>query len=78
ALKAQRDLERIKVEAEQKLTQARAEAESLRLQKENVTPELVELRRIEAQLKAIEKWNGYMPQVTGGAMPLINLSQPGQ
>ena len=58
ALKAQRDLERIKVEAEQKLTQARAEAESLRLQKENATPELVELRRIEAQLKAIEKWNG--------------------
>jgi regulator of protease activity HflC (stomatin/prohibitin superfamily) len=58
ALKAQRDLERIKVEAEQKLTQACAEAESLRLQKENATPELVELRRIEAQLKAIEKWNG--------------------
>lgn len=78
ALKAQRDLERIKVEAEQKLTQARAEAESLRLQKENVTPELVELRRIEAQLKAIEKWNGYMPQVTGSAMPFINLSPPGQ
>lgn len=31
-----------------------------------------------AQLKATEKWNGYMPQVTGTAMPFINLSQPGQ
>lgn len=78
ALKATRDLDRIKVEAEQKLTQARAEAESLRLQKEVITPELVELRKIEAQLKAIEKWNGLMPQVTGSAMPFINLAPPSQ
>jgi len=76
ALKATRDLERIKVEAEQKLTQARAEAESLRLQKEVITPELVELRKIEAQLKAIEKWNGLMPQVSGSAMPFVNLPPP--
>lgn len=78
ALKATRDLDRIKVEAEQKLTQARAEAESLRLQKEVITPELVELRKIEAQLKAIEKWNGLMPQVTGSAMPFVNLAPPSQ
>ncbi len=78
ALKATRDLDRIRVEAEQKLTQARAEAESLRLQKEVITPELVELRKIEAQLKAIEKWNGLMPQVTGSAMPFVNLAPPSQ
>ena len=72
ALKASRDLDRIKVEAEQKLTQARAEAESLRLQKEVITPELIQLRQIEAQIKAIDKWNGVMPQVTGSAMPFIN------
>ena len=75
ALKAGRDLERIKVEAEQKLTQARAEAESLRLQKEVITPELIQLRQIEAQIKAIDKWNGVMPQVTGSAMPFINLNR---
>ena len=55
ALKANRDLDRIKIEAEQKVTQARAEAEALRLQKENVTTPLVKLRQIEATLKAIEK-----------------------
>ena len=33
ALKAKRDLDRIKIEAEQKITAARAEAESLRLQR---------------------------------------------
>ncbi len=73
ALKAQRDLERIKIEAEQKITQARAEAEALRLQKQNVTPELVKLRMIEASLKAIEKWDGHLPKVTAGAVPFIDI-----
>jgi prohibitin 2 len=74
ALKAKRDLDRIKIEAEQKITAARAEAESLRLQRANISPDMIELRKIEANMKAIEKWNGIMPQVTGGgAMPMIGL-----
>jgi hypothetical protein len=32
----------------------------------------VELRRIEAMQQAIQKWNGVLPQVTGGAMPFID------
>ncbi len=27
------------------------------------------------QYKSIEKWNGILPQVTGGAMPLIDLGK---
>lgn len=74
ALKAQRDLVRIKTEAEQKIAQAQAQAESLRLQKEQVSPQLIELRKIEAQVLAIEKWNGVLPQYTGsGPMPFINV-----
>ncbi len=74
ALKAKRDLDRIKIEAEQKITAARAEAESLRLQRANISTDLIELRKIEANMKAIEKWNGILPQVTGGgAIPLIGL-----
>jgi len=74
ALKAQRDLERIKIEAEQKITSAKAEAEALRLQRSNISTDLIELRRIEATLKAIEKWNGILPQVTGsGAVPFIGV-----
>lgn len=74
ALKAQRDLERVKIEAEQKVAQAKAEAEALRLQKENVTPELVKLRQIEAAMRAIEKWNGHLPRVTAGAVPFIDVN----
>lgn len=73
ALKAQRDLERIKIEAEQKIASAKAEAESLRLQKENITPLLVKLRQIEATIKAIEKWDGKLPKVTGGSVPFIDV-----
>jgi regulator of protease activity HflC (stomatin/prohibitin superfamily) len=74
ALKARRDLERVKIEAEQKVTAAKAEAESLRLQRANISPDLIELRRIEANLKAIEKWDGILPQVVGtGGVPLIGL-----
>ncbi|HAW49922.1 TPA: HflC protein [bacterium] len=73
AFKAQRDLERIKIEAEQKITQAKAEAEALRLQKEQVTSQLVQLRQIEAQIKAIEKWNGILPQVTSDSVPFIGV-----
>jgi regulator of protease activity HflC (stomatin/prohibitin superfamily) len=77
ALKARRDLDRIKIEAEQKITAARAEAESLRLQRANISTDLIELRKIEANLKAIEKWNGILPQVTGaGAVPFIGVGEP--
>jgi regulator of protease activity HflC (stomatin/prohibitin superfamily) len=72
ALKAQRDLERIKVEAEQKIASAKAEAESLRLQKENVTPQLIQLRRIEASIKAIDKWDGHLPRFSGSGIPFID------
>ncbi len=74
AMKAERDLERIKIEAEQRITTARAEAESLRLQRANISPDLIELRKIEANLRAIDKWNGILPQVTGGgAIPFIGV-----
>ena len=66
AQKAERDLARIKIEAEQKITEARAEAEGQRLQRETITPQLL-------QLRAIEKWDGHLPQVTSGATPFIDL-----
>jgi regulator of protease activity HflC (stomatin/prohibitin superfamily) len=74
-LKAERDLQRIRVEAEQKVAQAEAEAKALRLQKQEITPELIKLREIEAQRLAIEKWNGQLPSVTGGTVPFINVGR---
>ncbi|MEW9698750.1 prohibitin family protein [Paenibacillus sp. SI8] len=74
ALKAENDLKRIQIEAQQKVAQAQAEAESLKLKKQEVTAELVQLKQIEVQEKALEKWDGHLPSVTGGATPFIDLN----
>jgi regulator of protease activity HflC (stomatin/prohibitin superfamily) len=73
-LKADRDLERIRVEAEQRVARAEAEAKALALQRLQVTPELVRLRQIENQARAIEKWDGHLPNVSGGALPFIEVA----
>lgn len=73
-LKAERDLQRIRVEAEQKVTSAEAEAKSLAMQKQQVTSELLRLREVENQRKAIEKWDGRLPTyMGGGTIPFIQL-----
>ncbi len=70
ALTAKNKLEQVKFEAEQKVTAARAEAEALRLQKENVTPQLIALRQIEM----LEKhWDGALPLVMSGGNGLSNI-----
>jgi prohibitin 2 len=48
------------------LGEARAQAEANRLLSESITPSLV-------QYEMTKKWNGQMPQVTGGATPLLQL-----
>jgi len=75
ALEAENALERVKFEAEQEITRATAEAKALELQKEQVTDQLLELRRIEVQQTAVEKWNGVMPSVvtSGGPVPNLNV-----
>ncbi len=74
-LKAEQDLGRIKIEAQQKVVQAQAEADSLKLQKQEITPELLELRKIEAQISAINKWDGKLPAYSGGALPFIDIEK---
>jgi regulator of protease activity HflC (stomatin/prohibitin superfamily) len=75
ALRAKRDLDRIRVEAQQKIATAQADAEALRLQRQVISPDLIKLRQIDAQIKAIEKWDGKLPNVTGGAMPFISVDK---
>lgn len=68
AEKASNDLTRIKVEAEQKVAAAEGEAQALRAQKEQITPELLQLRTIEMMAA---KWDGKLPEnYYGGTAPL--------
>lgn len=70
ALKAKNDLERIKVEAEQKIATAQAEAEAIRIQTAAIKEQGGQAY---VQLKAIEKWDGVLPRVTSDTVPLLNL-----
>jgi regulator of protease activity HflC (stomatin/prohibitin superfamily) len=70
-LTAQNTLDKAKIEAQQKIVKAQAEAQSLSLQKEQITPELIQLREVQNESAAIEKWNGVLPTYTGNSMPFI-------
>jgi regulator of protease activity HflC (stomatin/prohibitin superfamily) len=74
ALKAENDLTRIKIEAEQKVAQAGAEAKALEVQKQQITPELIQLRAIEMMQ---QHWDGHLPDVymsgQGGSLPMIDV-----
>lgn len=74
-LKAERDLQRIQVEGQQKIVSAKAEAEGLAAQRQQITTELLELRKIENEKAAIEKWNGELPTYSGGVIPFINMGK---
>jgi prohibitin 2 len=71
--KAEKLVMKARMDADSFIAKARGEAEALRMQREQVTPQLIELRKVDVQLKAIEKWNGVMPTYSGGAMPFIQL-----
>jgi prohibitin 1 len=69
------------IEAQQKVATAKGEAESILVVAQgqakandalsrSITPILV-------QYKGIEKWNGILPQVSGGAVPFVDLSKLG-
>jgi len=69
------------IEAQQKVATAKGEAESILVVAQgqakandalsrSITPILV-------QYKSIEKWNGILPQVSGGAVPFVDLRKMG-
>lgn len=74
ALAARNKLEQIKFEADQRIAEARGKAEAIRIESEALrsNPQILELR-------ALEKWDGVLPQVTGsGGVPFINLQRTGR
>jgi regulator of protease activity HflC (stomatin/prohibitin superfamily) len=72
AEKAENDLKRIQIEAQQQVAQAKGEAEALKAQKEQITPELLQLRTVEMMR---EKWDGHLPEnyVTTTGLPMLDV-----
>ena len=71
--KAEQDLERIKVEAQSRIAQAEGEAKAIAIQAAAIQNQG---GAAYVQLKAIEKWDGNLPNVMGaGAVPFINVGK---
>lgn len=54
-------------EARAQIARARGEAESNRIRQASITPQLLELRRLENERAAIERWNGDVPRTILGS-----------
>lgn len=72
AQREENKLRQVQAEAAQRIEQAKAEAEAIRIQAQAVTQQG---GKDYVQLQAIEKWNGQLPQqfVPGSAIPFLNL-----
>jgi regulator of protease activity HflC (stomatin/prohibitin superfamily) len=73
ALAAKNKLAQVEYEAQQKVAESKGKAEAMKIEAESLRscPEIL-------QLRALEKWNGILPQATGnGAMPFITLKHTG-
>ncbi len=77
AEKAKNDLARIQVEAEQKVVEARGQAEAMKTQREVVTPQLIQLKELEIQSKMLDKWNGQLPSTMLNNNPFVALNVKG-
>lgn len=71
ALQATYDLQRTKIQAEQEVAQAEGQSQAQKLLQQTITPQII-------QLKAVEKWNGVLPQVVGGGgtLPMVGPLTP--
>ncbi len=69
------------IEAQQKVATAKGEAESILVVAQGQAKANDALSRsispILVQYKGVEKWNGILPQVSGGAVPFVDLSKMG-
>lgn len=66
AQQAENELQTAKAQAAKAIATAEGQARANELKQRTLTPELI-------QYEAVQRWNGVLPQVTSGAVPLINL-----
>jgi regulator of protease activity HflC (stomatin/prohibitin superfamily) len=70
ALAAQAQVATVQAEAQQRIAQAEGEAKAIQVQGDTLrsNPEVLRLR-------AIEKWDGKLPQVMSGATPFVQIEK---
>lgn len=73
---AENKLRQITAEANQAVAKAQGEAKSNQALASSVTSQLLEWRRLTIQEKMTAKWDGKLPTLMGGTVPMIQLPTP--
>ena len=76
AKRAENELKRIRIEADQRVAQAQAEATAIKLQSDAASNEkYVSLKALEVQMEAVRKWDWHLPtsMIPGSALPFVNV-----
>ncbi len=71
-LKAEQDLKRIQVEAEQAIAKAKGEAQAIAIQSQAIN---ASGGKDYVNLKAVEKWDGKLPNTMAGTVPFVNVNK---
>jgi len=68
-------LQKAEMDARAKIATAEGEAKSNALVRQQLSPEFLQFKELEVRLKAIEKWDGKLPEqfVPGSAVPFLQL-----
>lgn len=72
AMTAKNKTEQVREEMIQSKERTDAEAYALKVKRDAVTEELIELQKVEALHRSIDKWDGRLPNVMSGTMPFID------
>ena len=71
-LKAEQDLKRITIEAQQAIAKAKGEAEAIAIQSQAIN---AGGGKDYVNLKAVEKWDGKLPNTMAGTVPFVNVGK---
>lgn len=73
---AKYELEKAKVENQKKIENAKAEAEVMKQQNEQITDKTLQLKKLEVQQELIKKWDGKLPTTTlNDSIPMLNIGK---
>ena len=78
AIKSENDLRKMKAEAAKTVATAEGEAAAMRAKSASITPQFMELKKLEIQAEWVHKWNGAMPTTMLGANTSTLMQLPGK
>jgi regulator of protease activity HflC (stomatin/prohibitin superfamily) len=76
AIKSENDLRKMKAEAAKTVATAEGEAASMRAKSSAITPQFMELKKLEIEAERVHKWSGTLPTTlitSGGSNMMFNM-----